>query len=385
MKQTTRTIPFQLLLLVFVFISFQFTNPKKVVENKAALEPTLPLDKIKLPKGFKIELFATGLKGARSMCVGEKGTIFVGTQKGNVYAVQDSDGDFVADKVYTIAEGLVMPNGVAFRNGTLYVAEVSRIIKFQNIENKLENPPSQQVVYDKFPSKKHHGWKYIAFGPDGKLYVPVGAPCNVCESEDEIFATMSRMNPDGSGLEIFARGIRNSVGFTWHPDTKEMWFTDNGRDMMGDDIPPCELNRVPKKDMHFGYPYWHGGDIKDPKFGDKFPQENFQKPAQNLGAHVAPLGLKFYTGKTFPITYRKQIFIAEHGSWNRSKKSGYKISLVKTKGNNATSYETFAEGWLDQQSQKTWGRPVDILIMNDGSMLVSDDKAGVIYRIYYKG
>ncbi len=378
-------IPLKLLLIVFVFISFQFKNSKKVVENKAVLEPTLPLDKIKLPKGFKIELFATGLEGARSMCVGEKGTIFVGTQKGKVYAVRDTNNDFVADKVYTIAKGLVMPNGVAFRNGTLYVAEVSRIIKFQNIESKLESPPSPQVVYDKFPSKKHHGWKYIAFGPDGKLYVPVGAPCNVCESEDEIFATMTRMNPDGSDLEIFARGIRNSVGFAWHPDTKEMWFTDNGRDMLGDDVPPCELNRVSEKDMHFGYPYWHGGDIKDPKFGDKFPQDNFQKPAQNLGAHVAPLGLKFYTGKAFPITYRKQIFIAEHGSWNRSKKSGYKISLVKTKANNAVSYETFAEGWLDQQSQKAWGRPVDILIMSDGSMLVSDDKAGVIYRIYYKG
>ncbi len=378
-------IPLKLLLIVFVFISFQFKNSKKVVENKAVLEPTLPLDKIKLPKGFKIELFATGLEGARSMCVGEKGTIFVGTQKGKVYAVQDTNNDFVADKVYTIAKGLVMPNGVAFRNGTLYVAEVSRIIKFQNIESKLESPPSPQVVYDKFPSKKHHGWKYIAFGPDGKLYVPVGAPCNVCESEDEIFATMTRMNPDGNDLEIFARGIRNSVGFAWHPDTKEMWFTDNGRDMLGDDVPPCELNRVSEKDMHFGYPYWHGGDIKDPKFGDKFPQDNFQKPAQNLGAHVAPLGLKFYTGKAFPITYRKQIFIAEHGSWNRSKKSGYKISLVKTKANNAVSYETFAEGWLDQQSQKAWGRPVDILIMSDGSMLVSDDKAGVIYRIYYKG
>ncbi len=179
--------------------------------------------------------------------------------------------------------------------------------------------------------------------------------------------------------------IGNSVGFTWHPDTKEMWFTDNGRDMMGDDTPPCELNRAPKKDMHFGYPYWHGGDIKDPKFGDKFPRENFQKPAQNLGAHVAPLGLKFYTEKAFPITYRKQIFIAEHDSWNRSKKSGYKISLVKINRNNATSYETFAEGWLDQQIQKAWGRPVDILIMKDGSMLVSDDKSGVIYRIYYKG
>ncbi len=385
MKQITRTIPFRLILLVFVFVSFQFKNPKKGVDNSAVLEPILPLDKIKLPKGFKIELFATGLEGARSMCVGEKGTIFVGTQKGKVYAVQDTNNDFVADKVYTIAKGLVMPNGVAFRNGTLYVAEVSRIIKFQNIESKLENPPTPQVVYDKFPSKKHHGWKYIAFGPDGKLYVPVGAPCNVCESEDDIFATMTRMNPDGSGMEIFARGIRNSVGFTWHPDTKEMWFTDNGRDMLGDDIPPCELNRASQKGMHFGYPYWHGGDVKDPKFGDKFPQENFQKPAQNLGAHVAPLGLKFYTGKTFPIVYRKQIFIAEHGSWNRSEKSGYKISLVKTKANGMTSYETFAEGWLDYQSQKAWGRPVDILILKDGSMLVSDDKAGVIYRIYYKG
>jgi glucose/arabinose dehydrogenase len=345
----------------------------------------LPLNSIHLPAGFSISVFAE-VDNARSMVMSPAGTLFIGNKDGNkVYAVKDVDGDGKADKKWVIDSDLNMPNGVALKDGDLYVAEVSRILKFPAIEGKLANPGKPVVVYDKYPTETHHGWKYIAFGPDGKLYVPVGAPCNICEPKDPIFASITRMNADGTGLEVFAHGVRNTVGFTWHPESKEMWFTDNGRDMLGDDIPPCELNTAPKEGMHFGYPYCHGGTIKDPEFGSKRPCKDFTPPAQNLNAHVAPLGLKFYTGNMFPSQYKNQIFLAEHGSWNRTKKSGYKISLVKVENGKAIGYETFAGGWMDDATQKVWGRPVDVLVLADGSMLVSDDQAGVIYRIVYKG
>jgi glucose/arabinose dehydrogenase len=346
----------------------------------------LPLELIKLPKGFFISVYAE-VEDARSMALSPSGILFVGNRsEDKVYAVKDTDGDFKADKKWVLATGLNMPNGVAFKDGDLYVAEVNQIHKFSGIESKLAAPGKSQIIYDKFPTEKHHGWKYIAFGPDGKLYVPVGAPCNICESKDPVYASITRMNADGTGLEVFANGVRNTVGFTWHPETKNIWFTDNGRDMMDDNTPPCELNTAPKAGMHFGYPYCHGGTIKDPEFGNKKPCTDFTKPAQNLGAHVAPLGLKFYTGAMFPAEYKNQIILAEHGSWNRSKKSGYKLSLVKVdKANNPTSYSNFATGWMDDATQKAWGRPVDVLLMPDGSMLVSDDQAGVIYRIVYKG
>jgi glucose/arabinose dehydrogenase len=345
----------------------------------------LPMELIQLPKGFSISVYAE-VEDARSMALSSGGTLFVGNRsEDKVYAVKDTDGDFKADKKWVIASGLNMPNGVAFKDGDLYVAEVNQIHKFSGIESKLAAPGKSQIVYDKFPTEKHHGWKYIAFGPDGKLYVPVGAPCNICESKDAVYASITRMNADGTGLEVFASGVRNTVGFTWHPETKNIWFTDNGRDMLGDDVPPCELNTASKAGMHFGYPYCHGGTIKDPEFGSKKPCVDFTKPAQNLGAHVAPLGLKFYTGSMFPAEYKNQIILAEHGSWNRSKKSGYKLSLVKVdKAGTATSYTNFATGWLDDATQKAWGRPVDVLLLPDGSMLVSDDQAGVIYRIVYK-
>lgn len=345
----------------------------------------LPLELIKLPKGFSISVYAE-VEDARSMALSPSGTLFVGNKsEDKVYAVKDIDGDFKADKKWVIASGLNMPNGVAFKDGDLYVAEVNRIHKFASIESKLANPGQSQIIYDKFPTEKHHGWKYIAFGPDGKLYVPVGAPCNICESKDPVFASITRMNADGTNLEVFANGVRNTVGFTWHPETKNIWFTDNGRDMMGDDVPPCELNTAPKAGMHFGYPYCHGGTIKDPEVGNKKPCSDFTKPVQNLGAHVAPLGLKFYTGSMFPAEYKNQIILAEHGSWNRSKKNGYKLSLVKVdNAGNSSSYTTFASGWMNDATQKVWGRPVDVLQMPDGSMLVSDDQAGVIYRISYK-
>lgn len=347
----------------------------------------LPLDKIKLPKGFKISIFANNINDARSLTRGDKGTIFVGNRGGgSVYAVVDNNGDNKADKTYTIASGLKMPCGVTFRNGSLYVAEVNRILRYDNIEANLANPPKPVVINDKYPTDRHHGWKFIAFGPDGKLYVPVGAPCNICERLDNPkYASITRMDPDGSNVEVFASGVRNSVGFDWHPDTKEMWFTDNGRDYLGDDLPSDELNHAPKKGMHFGYPYCHQGDTKDPKFGDKRPCSDFTTPAQKLGAHVAALGMRFYTGKMFPGSYQKKAFIALHGSWNRSKKVGYKLALVNTKGSKVTEFTTFAEGWLEESEQLAWGRPVDVLQMPDGSLLVSDDMANVIYRITYKG
>jgi glucose/arabinose dehydrogenase len=346
-----------------------------------AAKKKFPLEKIKLPAGFKIAVYAE-VDNARSMVITPQGTIFIGNREGDkVYAIVDKNGDFKADEVIVIASGLNMPCGVAFREGSLYVAEVNRILRYDNIEANLKTPPKPVVVSEKFPSDKHHGWKFITFGPDGKLYVPVGAPCNICEKEDKIYSSITRMNPDGSDLEVFAHGVRNSVGFDFHPDTKELWFTDNGRDMMGDDLPSDELNRAYKAGLHFGYPYFHQGDTPDPEFGKKRNIEEFEKPAQKLGAHVAALGMRFYTGKQFPESYKNNIFIALHGSWNRTAKSGYKIALAQVENNKVVNYSTFAEGWLE--GQESWGRPVDIQQLPDGSLLVSDDSADAIYRISY--
>lgn len=347
------------------------------------LDKKYDLYKIQLPPGFNISVFAE-VPDARSMCWGEKGTLFVGNRsKDKVYAVVDNDNDGRADKVYVIDQGLNMPNGVAFRKGSLYVAEVNRILRYDDIESKLNNPPRPVVVYDKLPTEKHHGWKFIAFGPDDKLYVPVGAPCNVCEEKDSIYASISRMNPDGSGLELFASGVRNTVGFAWHPLTKKLWFTDNGRDNMSDDVPADELNYAPDKGMHFGFPYCHQGDTPDPEFGSKRNCSEFTAPAIKLMPHAAAIGMRFYTGNMFLPEYKNQVFIAEHGSWNRSEKSGYRIMEVKLDSNKAVSYIPFATGWVDKEG-KVSGRPVDIEIAADGSMLVSDDQRGAIYRIVYK-
>lgn len=343
----------------------------------------LHLQKIELPPGFRIDLYAEGIENARSMTLSPKGVLFVGTRReGKVYAVVDSNGDRRADNIRVLADGLNMPNGVAFRDGALYVAEVDRVLRYDNIENRLQAPPEPVVVSTRFPSERHHGWKYIAFGPDGRLYVPVGAPCNVCERDDERFATIMRMQPDGSELEIFVHGVRNSVGFDWQPETGELWFTNNGRDWMGDDLPPDTLHRAERSGLHFGFPYCHGGDIPDPQFGSKRSCDQFTLPVLNLGAHVAALGMKFYQGDMFPPHYKGSIFIAEHGSWNRSTPIGYRITRVLLKGNRPVRYEVFAQGWL--QEDKAWGRPVDVLVMPDGALLVSDDRAGVIYRISYR-
>jgi len=343
------------------------------------------LAQLVLPPGFRIELYAENIENARSLCLTENGTLFVGTRsKGSVYALRDNDGDFHADEIYTLAEDLYMPNGVAFRNGTLYVAEVNRVWTMPDIESRLNDPPDPVVINDSFPSDRHHGWKFIRFGPDDMLYVPVGAPCNIClRDDDPRYASITRMKPDGSGFEVFAHGVRNTVGFDWHPRTDVLWFTDNGRDRLGDDMPPDELNRAPEKGLHFGYPFYHGGYISDPEFGERHNMGEFVPPAKNLGPHVAALGMRFYTGEMFPDEYRESIFIAEHGSWNRNVRIGYRVMRVMLDGNRVVSYQPFIEGWL--QDGEAWGRPVDVEQMPDGSLLVSDDRKGCIYRVTYEG
>jgi len=338
----------------------------------------LPLEEIRLPEGFEITLWADGLPGARQLALGARGTVFVGTRReGRVYAVRDGT-------VRTIARGLRSPNGVAFREGSLFVAEISRVLRWDDIEDRLDDPPAPAVVRDDFPADDWHGWKFIAFGPDDRLYVPVGAPCNVCERDDERYASILRMKPDGTELEVFARGVRNTVGFDWHPETGELWFTDNGRDLLGDDLPPDELNRAPEAGLHFGFPYCHGRAVSDPELGRGRPCSGFRPPERELGAHVAALGMRFYRGDSFPAEYR-HIFIAEHGSWNRSTPDGYRVTTVRLDAEGrAVSYEPFAEGWLRPDGAGAWGRPVDLLVLPDGSLLVSDDRAGAIYRIRYR-
>jgi glucose/arabinose dehydrogenase len=344
-------------------------------------QAAIQLERVKLPPGFEITLFAQA-QGARSMALGDKGTLFVSTRDvGKVYAIQH-DGT-KATKIDTIASGLNMPNGVAVKDGALYVAEVSRVWRYDAIESHLPSPPKPALVYDKFPTDRSHGWKFMRFGPDGWLYLQVGAPCNICEPADP-YASIVRLKPDGSAMEVFARGVRNSVGFDWDPRTRELWFTDNGRDMLGDDVPPDELNHAPRPGMHFGYPYCHGGDVADPDYGARRKCAEFTPPAQKFGAHVASLGMRFYTGSMFPPEYANRIFIAEHGSWNRSKKSGYRVMQAKVENGKVVEYGVFAEGFLDAASDSAWGRPVDVQVMPDGALLVSDDHAGAIYRIAYR-
>jgi glucose/arabinose dehydrogenase len=344
-------------------------------------DPESGIKDITLPQGFSIELFARDVTGARSLTLTPGGTLFVGTRgTGKVYALRQApDGK---QRISTIAAGLHHPNGVAFKDGSLYVAEISRILRFENIEKSLGKSPQYTVVTGALPDKEAHGWKFIRFGPDGKLYIPVGMPCNICEEEDKRFGTIMRCNPDGSGLEIYASGVRNTVGFDWHPETRELWFTENGRDRLGDDIPPDELNRAPVQGMHFGFPYCYGKGENNPEF--KGAECGQYTPAElELGPHVAALGMRFYTGSMFPSRYRGGIFIAEHGSWNRSTPIGYRIMFVRMEKGKPVSYDVFAEGWL--QGSAAWGRPVDVEVMPDGSLLVSDDKADAIYRISYKG
>ncbi|MFB3070195.1 MAG: sorbosone dehydrogenase family protein, partial [Gemmatimonadales bacterium] len=339
------------------------------------------LGNITLPNGFGITIYSGAVPNARQMALGDNGTVFVGSMReGNVYALVDSDGDNVAEETYTIASDLTLPSGVAFKDGALYVAALSRILVYDGIESRLANPPQAVVVRDDLPTLTHHGWKFIQFGPDGLLYLAVGMPCNICPESDGPYGAILRMKTDKSDWEIFARGVRNSVGFDWDPRTDELWFTDNGRDMLGDDLPPDELNHAPTAGLHFGFPFCHGGTIADPDYGQR-PCSEFTPPAQPLGPHVASIGMRFYSGEMFPPEYHNQIFIAEHGSWNRSTPIGYRITVVRLENNQAVGYDVFAEGWL--RGRRPWGRPADVLVMPDGALLVSDDRQGAIYRISY--
>ncbi|MGD8580789.1 MAG: sorbosone dehydrogenase family protein [Lysobacterales bacterium] len=368
---------------IVISVLASFVACCSLVPLPASADGGVRLDELRLPRGFEIAIYADGVENARQMALGDNGTLFVGSRRaGRVYAVVDGDGDHRAERVQVIADELEMPSGLAYRDGSLYVGAVDRILRFDDIESRLDSPPEPVLVSDAFPDKTHHGWKYLRFGPDGLLYVPVGAPCNVCDEPG--FAQIRRIRADGTGMDVFAEGVRNSVGLAFHPVTGELWFTDNGRDMLGDDLPGDELNHAPVSGLHFGFPYCHQGDLPDPEFGKGKVCSDYTPPALVLGAHVAALGLTFYTGDMFPENYRGQIFIAQHGSWNRSEKVGYNVLLVTLDPNGrVTGSEEFAGGWL--QGQDNWGRPNDVMQMPDGALLVSDDQAGVIYRISYSG
>lgn len=335
-----------------------------------------PLQHLRVPPGFHVSVYSDAVPDARELAVGVKGTVFVGSNQGNVYALTDG-----GRKVHVIASGLDSPSGVVMHDGDLYVSAVNRILRFRGIEDHLDDPPQPQVVTDKLPGKTHAGGRFIAFGPDGKLYVPFGAPCNVCDKPG--FAKLLRMNADGSGWQDVAYGIRNTVGFDWQPGTHTLWFTDNGRDLLGDNIPSDELNRVDHLGENFGFPYCHEGDVLDPEFGKGKSCKDYAPPAFKLGAHVASLGMRFYAGKMFPKSYQGAIFIAEHGSWNRSSKSGYRVVVVRVgNGGKVSGEQPFLTGFLDGQT--TLGRPVDVQPLPDGSLLVSDDDNGALYRITYQ-
>jgi len=349
--------------------------------NTACIDAAQPLDRVILPDGFEIDVYIEGVPSARQLALGPGGTVFVGTRRGGkIYAVTDADKDGRAEQIHVIDRNLQRPTGVAIHEGSLYVGALTTIFRYDDIENRLGDPPQPVVINDTFPDRTPHASRHLGFGPDGKLYIPIGAPCNVCDEPG--FGRIMRMNPDGSGKEVFASGVRNSVGIAWHPQTGELWFTDNGRDRMGDDIPSCELNHAPRPGMHFGFPYCHQGDLPDPDYGEGKNCSDYTPPAVKLGPHVAPLGLTFYTGSMFPDEYRNQLFIAEHGSWNRSSKIGYRVKLVRfNKDGTVAGQEVFASGWL--QGERNWGRPNDVLVMPDGALLISDDQAGVIYRVSY--
>ncbi|WP_251357978.1 sorbosone dehydrogenase family protein [Kangiella sp. TOML190] len=342
-----------------------------------------------VPKGFQIDVFASEVEGARQMALSKTGIIYVGSMRaGKVHAVIDSDGDFKADKTVLVMDGLNLPSGLAYKDGDLYIAEVDQVIRIKDIDTSYDKSPKSEVVYDNLPDKSHHGWKYTKFGPDGRLYVPIGVPCNICLSEDKRFGTIVAIDVTNGESEVVANGVRNSVGFDWDPKTKHLWFTDNGRDMMGDDVPPCELNQVSEAGQFFGFPYVHGKAVKDPKFYKRFandrPKMDFVEPAWEFQAHVAPLGMLFYQGEQFPKEYQNSIFVAQHGSWNRSSKVGYKVvNLQRDEQGKVVSQTDFATGWLD--GEETLGRPADVIMLSDGSLLISDDGFSKIYRVSYNG
>ena len=349
----------------------------------------LPIERLRLPPGFRIEVLTDAVPNARAMTLGrfagDRGVVYVGSMAaGKVYAVEVDAGR--ATSVRTIASGLQMPAGVAWRDGRLYVSAVSRILRFDGIDERLADPPTPTVVTDRLPAETHHGAKFLGFGPDGKLYLGVGAPCNVCKPDAQ-HGVLQRMDADGGALETVASGVRNSVGFDWNPADRSLWFTDNGRDLLGDDLPSDELDRVARGGEHFGFPHCHQGDLADPEFGAERPCSAFTPPVAKLGPHVAALGMRFYRGSQFPEAYRRSLYIAEHGSWNRSRKSGYRVVRVGLDAQGRVeSQEPFIEGWLQVDGagrESVWGRPADVLPLPDGSLLVSDDSAGAIYRVVH--
>jgi glucose/arabinose dehydrogenase len=375
-----KKIAFAAVLLVVIALALITIVPLMLPAGERP--PDTGLSLISLPPGFHIGIYAADVPGAREMAAGPQGITFVGTRgEGKVYAVIDLNNDQTADQVLTIADNLFLPNGVAYRNGALYVAEVNRVLRYDNITSRLGNPPAPVVASADFPSDTTHGWKFIAFGPDGKLYVPVGMPCNICIPDTPQYGTIMRMNPDGSGLETYATGIRNTVGFDWDPSTGYLWFTDNGQDYLGEDLPPDELDVATGPGGNFGFPCCYGDNIPDPSLPTCNGCPGAIPPALELPAHVAPLGMEFYEGTMFPSQYRGRIFIAEHGSWNRVVPIGYQVVSVVMENGTPVSWEPFASGWL--QGSVAWGRPVDVLTLPDGSMLVSDDQSGRIYRIWY--
>jgi glucose/arabinose dehydrogenase len=364
------------------------TEPGPGARNGPSESPKGPptLAGLVLPPGFSIEVYSADVPNARSLALGPKGVVFVSnrSQGDKVYALVDANGDRHVDAVKVVASGLDTPNGIAYRDGSLFIAEVGRLLRIDGIDGKLDDPPKPKVVTDQLPKEKWHGWRYVKFGPDGWLYIPIGAPCNLCERDDSRFASIARMKADGTGLEVFASGVRNSVGFDWHPQTKELWFTDNGRDDLGDDRPGDELNRAAKAGLHFGFPYCHQGNLIDPSFGSGKSCASYEPPARALDAHVAALGMRFYTGKMFPDKYRNAVIVAEHGSWNRATKNGYRVMVAELDGSRVTAYEPLVQGWLDKATDQVTGRPVDVEMLDDGSLLVSDDYRGAVYRVTYR-
>lgn len=380
---------------IFIFLSLLLIScdnnegPKTEPDDDntdVQLESDPALDYISLPDGFIIQTYAEGIENARSMAFAEDGTLVVGSRREHVHAMRDLDNDGRVDTVFRILDGLKMPNGVAFKDGDLYVAEINRVLKLANFTDNLADDMSYEVVFDGYPSETHHGWKFISFGPDGQLYVPVGAPCNICESEDEIFNTITKLNVETGKMEIVQRGIRNTVGFNWHPENNQLWFTDNGGDNLGDNVPGDELNYAPEAGMHFGYPYCHQGDFPDPTYGEDRNCDEFVPPAQVLGPHVAALGMEFSNDTAFPISLNDKVFIAEHGSWNRTDPIGYRITSVDVQPDGtASNYEVWIDGFRNEETGEVLGRPVDLEWMPDGSLLISDDYAGKIYRVIYTG
>jgi len=365
------------------------------IVTAASQQGASPLASLVLPAGFHADVFADGVENAREMALAPGGTVFVGSRSaGKVHAVVDSNGDHKADKVMLIASGLDQPNGVAMRNGALYVATASKLLRFDDIEKHLDAPPAPVTIREDLPNPKTgHSWKFIAFGPDDMLYMSVGAPCNVCTSPPMVSAIV-RMRPDGSDMAVFAEGVRNSVGFDWQPATHELWFTDNGRDLLGDDVPNDELNVAWKAGLHFGFPYCHQGDVADPQFGAERACSTTEPPVLKLGAHVAAIGFTFYTGNMFPASYKNAAIIAEHGSWNRSTPSGYRVMVAHTEGRKVTGYEPLVDGFLPGLTSGSpggrgagaaaIGRPADVLQMPDGSILISDDTGNRLIRVSYR-